>query len=139
MTKTQSRHTDDDAALLRSLVLTLRLSQRRRVFAPRVQIGDPPNTWVSFEFVSPAVPDFAIRCDVVGTLLERTERPTMVWMTRSGRPDESSDEDLSWLAATQAAFREAAVPLARFVIVTRYGWLDPRSGATRTWRRLRDR
>jgi hypothetical protein len=37
-----------------------------------------------------------------------------------------------------AAFAEREED-ATFVVVTRHGWTDPRSGVGRTWRRIRER
>ena len=51
---------------------------------------------------------------------------------------EVEDVDLRWLAAARAAFREIGAPLT-YVVVTRNAWVDPRSGLSRRWKRLRYR
>ena len=61
----------------------------------------------------------------------------LVWLARPGDLD-WQDADADWLSAARAAFGEAGVAL-RFVVVTRDGWVDPRSGGGVAWRRLRDR
>ena len=47
------------------------------------------------------------------------------------------DEDRAWLAATRHACSAHDLATAGFWVVTRYGWLDPVSGDSRTWKRLR--
>jgi hypothetical protein len=61
----------------------------------------------------------------------------MVWLTRAG-PLDLQDVDAAWLAAARIATAEAGVSLT-MVVVTRHGWLDPRSGVRREWKRLRQR
>jgi hypothetical protein len=75
----------------------------------------------------------------VAALLRRTAgtEPRLVWLTRPGDLA-LQDLDAAWLAATRAAGAEAGLPLT-MVVVTRHGWRDPRSGAGRTWKRLRAR
>ena len=60
-----------------------------------------------------------------------------MWLTRAG-PLDLQDVDAAWLAAARTAASEAGVALT-MVVVTRRGWCDPRSGARREWKRLRDR
>ncbi len=61
----------------------------------------------------------------------------MTWLTRPG-PLDVQDVDLAWLRAVTAVNGETERDLA-YVVVTRDGWRDPRSGAGRTWLRLRQR
>ena len=59
-----------------------------------------------------------------------------VWLTRAGDP-QLQDEDLAWLSATCRAFGALDRDLAGFWTVTRTGWIDVRTGESRTWKRLR--
>ena len=82
--------------------------------------------------------DLAARTEAVGTLLDLAgERSAPPWLLlfRPGRPG-AHDADAEWLAAALAAYAEAGKDLT-FVVITRTGWFDPRSGAGRTWARLR--
>lgn len=82
--------------------------------------------------------DLAARTEAVGTLLDLagdTERPPWLLLFRPGRPG-VHDADAEWLAAALAAYGETGRELT-FVVITRTGWYDPRSGACRTWARLR--
>lgn len=88
--------------------------------------------------------DHALRTDAMAALLARARasapgsaggRTVLAWLTRPG-PLELEDDDAAWLAAARAAAAEAGEPLT-FVVVSRHGWWDPRSGLRREWRRLR--
>ena len=46
-------------------------------------------------------------------------------------------KDLAWHAAVRQGCAAHTVTLAGFWVVTRYGWLDPDTGESRTWKRLR--
>lgn len=122
-------------------------------FAPTLSVGDPRGRWTRFadRAAGPrtrsreqaAVLDHALRCDVVATLLGRAlpddvacPRP-LTWLARPAVWDDP-DCERAWLAAADCAHRELGLPLA-FVVVTRQGWRDPRTGEERTWRRLRAR
>jgi hypothetical protein len=48
------------------------------------------------------------------------------------------DVDLAWLRTVATVNGETERDLA-YVVVTRDGWRDPRTGAGRTWLRLRQR
>ena len=61
----------------------------------------------------------------------------MTWLTRPGGL-ELQDVDLAWLRVVAAVNGETGRSLP-FVVVTRGGWRDPRSGVGRSWRRLRVR
>ena len=111
-----------EQALLRRLVLEHKAGERRRHF-PR----DPADLL-----------DHALRCDLLEALLKRgAAGPVMTWLTRSG-PLDVQDVDLAWLRVVVAVNGETGRALA-YVVVTRDGWRDPRSGVGRTWRRLRER
>ncbi|WP_344155752.1 hypothetical protein [Nocardioides koreensis] len=132
---------------LRRAVLEHVTSERRRVFGPLLHVGTPGEREDLFapDPVDPAPEgrgplDQALRADVVAALLRRHRSASpapLVWLTRPGELC-LQDVDAAWLAAARTAAAEADLPLT-MVVVTRQGWWDPRSGATRTWRRLRAR
>jgi hypothetical protein len=130
-------------ASLRQAVLEHVTSERRRVFPPLLHVGVPAGPQAVFAADPEADRDLldqATRTDVVAALLRRVAGrgdPPLVWLTRPGDLV-LQDVDADWLRAARAAAAEAALPLT-LVVVTRRGWWDPRSGATRTWRRLRAR
>lgn len=132
------------ALLLRRAVLDHATTEHRRSFHPLLHVGVPGGP----ESVLAVRPDdrldHALRVDVVSAMLRRSSRqgaggPTgpLVWLTRAGELD-LQDVDVAWLAATRAAAQELdrALPM---VVANRRGWLDPRTGVTRRWQRLRDR
>jgi hypothetical protein len=81
--------------------------------------------------------DHGLRTEIAGALLRVEDDPPWAWVTRSG-PLSWQDVDAAWLSATLAAAAERGVELA-FVVVTRHGWIDPRSGVCRRWQRIRGR
>ena len=81
--------------------------------------------------------DHGLRTEIVGAVLRARDDPSWVWVTRSG-PLSVQDVDASWLAPTLAAAAERGVDPA-YVVVTRHGWFDPRSGLRREWKRIRSR
>ena len=128
----------DEHALLRRAVLEHARSERRRVFAPLLHVGTPAQAHEVFAAGDP--PDHGLATDVMASLLRRAGGycpAPLVWLTRN-RDLVHEDLDARWLAAALAASQEAEQPL-RMVVVTRQGWRDPRSGALRTWVRLRSR
>jgi hypothetical protein len=125
---------------LRRAVLEHVSSERRRTFPPLLHVGIPGGPQVLFA-KDPLQPlDQALRADVVAAMLARQRTASvapLVWLTRTGDLC-LQDVDAVWLAAARGAAAEAGLPLT-MVVVTRRGWWDPRSGTTRTWRRLRVR
>lgn len=124
--------------LLRQAVLDHATSERRRVFLPRVHVGVPGGVEAVFAVHDDEPSDHALRCDVIAAMVRRTRRPgpvPMVWLTRAADL-ETQDVDAAWLASARAAYGELGLPLL-MVLVNRRGWRDPRSDASRTWRRLR--
>lgn len=124
------------ALLLREAVRRHAQGERRRRFAPVLHVGRPG---VREDCVAAAVPgtDHALRADLMAVLLARCPAPEpLVWLTRPGELH-THDVDAAWLAASAAAWAEAGRDLS-WVVVTRHGWWDPRSGLRRTWRRIRD-
>ncbi|HWU21695.1 MAG TPA: hypothetical protein VN088_09220, partial [Nocardioides sp.] len=82
--------------------------------------------------------DATLRVDMIEAITRQplTEgRVPLLWITRAGRSQSSSD-DLLWAAAARAAGAELNVALD-LVVVTRRSWRDPRTGVGRTWQRHR--
>jgi hypothetical protein len=126
-------------ATLRRTVFALRSGERRRVFAPRLHVGDPDGDHARFDVVGDRLDD-GLRSDVVGELLRTRpeDQPSAVWLTRTGVP-KPHDVDLAWLPSALAAFAEAGETPRFFVVVTKSGWYDPRTDERTTWQRLRIR
>lgn len=128
---------------LRLAVGRLRARERREQFDPEVHVGALGGPHERYVVRADDVPvlDAGLRTDVVGRLLEaHTARAggasAAVWLTRPGDPT-PQDADLAWMAAAEGAFAAADLARTGFWAVTRTGWLDVRTGASRTWRRLR--
>jgi hypothetical protein len=122
--------------VLRRAVLDLALHQRRARVpptlhtglpgGPAVSVGDDP-TW-----------DHGLRTEIVATVLGAVAEPTaLTWLTRSGT-GALHDVDAAWLGPVLAAYGEQGRD-PTFVVVTRHGWTDPRSGVGRRWKRIRQR
>jgi hypothetical protein len=120
---------------LRTAVLQLATTDHRRHVAPILHVGVPggPTSTVADD---PAW-DHGLRTEIVGAVLRARRDPPWVWVTRSG-PLSMQDVDAAWLGPTTAAAAERGVDPA-FVVVTRHGWLDPRSGLLQEWKRIRSR
>ncbi len=124
-----------DRRVLRVAVLSLARSEHRRHVPPVLHVGVPggPQTTIADD---PAW-DHGLRTEVVGAVLRARRDPPWVWLTRSG-PMSLQDPDVAWLGPTVAAAAERGTDVA-FVVVTRHGWTDPRSGLRQEWRRIRQR
>jgi hypothetical protein len=133
---------DPDAgrrALLREEVGRFRARESRRVFDTSVQVGELGGPRTGFVVRAADLPAFddGLRTDVVGALLEESPAAwTTVLVFRPGTP-EQHDVDLRWLAAATAAFAAHDRPLQACYVVCRTGWRDVRTGASRSWTRLR--
>lgn len=132
--------------MLRRAVLEYATSEPRRQHPPRLHVGVPGGAGVVCPAGGKEQLDQALRADVVAAMVSRVasdpgardaEDP-VVWLVRPGALTEVADADMAWLAAARAAYAEAGRPLT-FVVVNRHGWRDPRSGASRTWVRIRGR
>jgi hypothetical protein len=133
-------------ALLRRLVLEHVTTEHRRTFPSVLHVGRPGRP-ESAALTEPAVRgrapandalDDAQRCDVLEAVLRRSpDDDVLTWLTRPGALD-LQDADAAWARAVSAVTAETGRPL-RFVVVTRKGWRDPRSGVGREWRRIRQR
>ncbi len=120
--------------LPRAAVRAHAATERRRRFAPLVHLGTPGVRELTTP-AHPAASDHALRCDVVGAMLAATEGRHLAWLTRPGELT-LHDVDAAWLSAAMAAYAEAGRDLT-WVVVTRHGWWDPRSGVRRVWQRVR--
>lgn len=113
-------------------------SERRRHFLPLVHLGVPGGKEVTVADRDDEPSDQWLRADLLHAMRRRADiAEPLVWLTRPGGL-EIEDVDLRWLAAARQAFSEDPARLV-FVVVVRNAWLDPRSGLTRRWRRLRIR
>ena len=140
-----------DPQALRAEVGLLRAEVTRRMFPARLALGTPgqrgPGTVLSGPLAGtqgapwPPPPwlDTGMRVDVVDRLLGHRGLgggPLDAWLLRPGVAS-LHDEDLAWLAAVRHASTAGGAAVEGFWVVTRYGWLDPVSGASRSWKRLR--
>lgn len=129
----------ETAALLRLEVGRLRRRESRPRFDTVVHVGrlDGPVRSCSVRYGDPVV-DAGTRVEVVLGLLAGLsgEEGACAWLTRAGEGG-CQDEDLAWLAASTLAFGAVARPLEAFWSLTRSGWVDVRTGESRTWKRLR--
>jgi hypothetical protein len=124
-----------DRRLLREAVLALATTEHRRHVPPRLHVGTPGGRTVTV--TDDPEWDHGLRTEMVGAVLRSLDDPPWVWVTRAGTLS-LQDVDASWLAAAVAAALERGSDPA-FVVVTRHGWRDPRSGAGQQWRRIRQR
>jgi hypothetical protein len=122
--------------LLRRAVLDLALSEHRAQVPPVLHTGMPGGPVTSV--VDDRSWDHGLRTDIVATVLAATGEPApLTWLTRGG-PGSWQDVDAAWLGPVLAAYAEQRRDLT-FVVVTRHGWTDPRSGVGRRWKRIRRR
>jgi hypothetical protein len=119
--------------VLRGAVLELARSHRGRHVAPALHVGTPCGSAATV--VEDPTWDHGLRTEIVGAALRAHRDPAWVWVTRSG-PLSVQDVDAAWLAPTLAAAQERGADPA-YVVVTRYGWFDPRSGLGQQWKRIR--
>ncbi len=124
--------------LLRRAVLDHALLEQRKVYSPALHVGVPGGRSRRFELEEEL--DHAVRVDVVEAMLrpavEKGVVP-LIWLTRRG--DTAPHEvDGRWSAAVHAAGGELGLALG-LVVVTRRSWHDPRTGVSRTWKRIRPR
>lgn len=124
-----------DRRLLRRAVLALATSDRRRHVPAVLHLGTPGGREVVV--VDDDSWDHGLRTELVGAALRALDDPAWVWLTRGG-PLSFQDVDAAWLGPVLTAAAERDADLA-FVVVTRHGWRDPRSGVEQRWRRIRQR
>ena len=124
--------------LLRRAVLDHAVGEHRKVHPPVLHVGVPGIRSRQFEIEAHL--DHAVRTDIIEAML----RPALdkgvvplLWLTRRG-DTAPHDVDGAWSAAVHAAGGELGLALG-LVIVTRRSWHDPRTGVSRTWKRIRGR
>ena len=123
---------------LRRAVVDLAAGRQRKRFAAMVQAGTPGT--VVRRAPASLGRDFDLRCEVATSLREsvRASCPEpLIWLTRPGAP-QWHDVDAAWLPALLHAAGETGDDLT-FVVVTRHGWYDPRTGVRQVWSRVRPR
>jgi hypothetical protein len=125
----------DHARLLRRAVLEVAAGEHRRHFPPVLHIGTPGGPTIAI--TDDQAWDHGLRTDLVGAALRALRAPAWAWVTRPG-PLTFQDVDAAWLGPSLAAAAERGSDVA-FVVVTRHGWTDPRSGARQEWKRIRRR
>jgi hypothetical protein len=125
-----------DRRLLRAGVLALATTEHRHHFPPQLHVGTP-GSGPTVTVTDDAGWDHGLRTELVGAVLRSLDDPPWVWVTRVGSLS-LQDVDAAWLGPAVAAAAERGSDLA-FVVMTRHGWWDPRSGASQQWRRIRQR
>jgi len=122
--------------LLRDAVREHVRGEPRRSPPPVLHVGVPGDR-ARFALDDARPDDPGLRADVVAALRVRagTAPEQLVWLTRAGDLG-LQDVDALWLAAARTAYAEVGSELV-FVVVTKRGWRDPRSGLGRTWVRVR--
>ena len=123
------------ARLLRRAVLDLAGSERRRHFPAVLHVGTPGGD--AAMVVDDRDWDAGLRADIAGAALGAAGGAATAWVTRPGGL-ELQDVDADWLGPLLRSAEETGIDLV-YVVVTRHGWIDPRSGVRREWRRIRDR
>jgi len=127
-------------AVFRAAVLCFKETAPRGWAPVSLHVGVPDKAFASHVVVPGQALDQALRTDIAAALLQRTTSQSphrWGWLTRVGSLA-LHDADVVWAAAWYAACGEAGVDLP-FVVVTRTGWRDPRTGVQREWSRLRRR
>jgi hypothetical protein len=131
----QTPLTPANGRLLRRAVLDVATADRRRHIPAVLRVGVPGGDARSV--ADDTSWDHGLRTELVGAMLRAAGDPPWVWVTRSG-PLTLQDVDAAWLGATLSAAAERRIDVA-YVVVTRHGWTDPRSGSGRQWQRIRGR
>ncbi len=132
---TRTQHT-----ALRAAVLSFKETSPRGRAPTSLHVGIPDKIFASHVVLPRQGLDQALRTDIAAALLQRTTLQSSRrwgWLTRLGSLA-LHDADVVWSAAWYAACAEADLDLP-FVVVTRTGWRDPRTGVQREWSRLRRR
>ncbi len=127
--------------VLRAAVLEFKEAQPRGRAPVSLRAGVPGRASAVHVVTPGQVLDQSLRTDISAALLQRTASygaRRWAWLTRTGTVASLHDADAAWSSAWYAACAEAGVHVP-FVVVTRSGWRDPRSGVIREWQRLRRR
>ncbi len=152
-----TRDTPRRDRLLRAEVAALRRREQRRIFPARLCLGTSPARGPGHELAWPPrdPPDVGLLFDLVDSLFDTVSTVSTasddsavgcsrLWLVRPGVP-EVHDLDLR-VASVAVRVAAARGPAHRsphgpahgpLVVLTRYGWLDPLTGESRRWKRLR--
>ena len=132
--------TRTEHSVFRAAVIEFKETMPRGRAPVSLQVGVPGRS-VARHLVEPGQSlDQALRTDIASALLQQTATAgtqRWAWLTRGGSLA-LHDADVAWSAAWYAACAEREVEVP-FVVVTRTGWRDPRTGVQREWSRLRRR
>ena len=132
--------TRTEHSVFRAAVIEFKESAPRGRVPVSLQVGVPGRAVARHVVERGQLLDQALRTDIAAALLQQTSgawKQRWAWLTRGGSLA-LHDADAAWSAAWYAACAESAVEVP-FVVVTRTGWRDPRTGVQREWTRLRRR
>lgn len=132
--------TRTEHSVLRTAVIEFKETMPRGRAPVSLQVGVPGRSVARHVVAQGQSLDQALRTDIAAALLQQTSpagSQRWAWLTRSGSLV-LHDADVAWSAAWYAACAEREVDVS-FVVVTRTGWRDPRTGVLREWSRLRRR
>lgn len=119
---------------LRGEVADLRQRERRRVFPATLRAGSGA---AELPWPVPRWCDDGLLHDLVDALLDAEPGAVVpLRLTRPGVP-ELHDLDVRVAAVCDRAFAAHGRRHDGLVVLTRYGWLDVRTGESRRWKRLR--
>lgn len=142
--------------LRHEVAVTRLLHPYARQVTPALHLGEPGGPRVRLQLppapthVRQARPDPygdpVLRRDVLARLWERAEeegltadgRPLLAWHVRGGTV-EVVGSDLGWSGAARLAALDRGLTSSGLCVVTPQGWVDPESGRSRSWQRLRVR
>ncbi len=142
--------------LRHEVAVTRLLHPYARQVTPALHLGEPGGPRVRLQLppapthVRQARPDPygdpVLRRDVLARLWERAEeegltadgRPLLAWHVRGGTV-EVVGSDLGWSGAARLAALDRGLTSSGRCVVTPQGWVDPESGRSRSWQRLRVR
>lgn len=139
---------ESERVALRVEVGALRLRERRRHFPAELCLGSyaGPRVSMPLPWPVPETYDDALLGELLDALWDRWDRcdssdPSdpvtgATWLLRPGVPD-PHDLDVRLTAVTDRVAACRGASRSPFVVVTRYGWVAPRSAESRRWKRLR--
>lgn len=140
MSSTSPDLTDTSRAALRAEVGALRRHEHRRIFPSTLCLGELAGDRMATALPWPPRPedDDGLLFDLLDALHDRWgAQEAAVWLARPGVP-ELHDLDLRVTAVAERVLAARGVsPTVPCTVVTRYGWLEPRGGEFRRWKRLR--
>jgi hypothetical protein len=131
--------TESERDALRVEVGLLRLREHRRLFPAELCLGAYADRRITLPlpWPVPGTYDDALLGELTDALWDRWDAPSgATWLLRPGVPD-PHDLDVRLTAVTERVAECRGTAPSPFVVVTRYGWVAPRSGESRRWKRLR--